>query len=205
MIRISPFFRRTVNNWEYFKQVDSAGAATLTWQNSAAVENYGATATASLRFAERGNGFVSLNAYRYVRDASNLSSAYSGEGFRWELSGNGMIRVREGVDLQGFVRYAAPQDLPQGRMGANVFSNVGARVELIEKTLFLNATVMDPFDVFRYRFETSDGTHVQSSNTRVSMRAARVGLSYNFGRSPQSARRAQEQAQPETETQPEIR
>jgi hypothetical protein len=206
MVRISPFFRRTVNNWEYFKQVDSAGIATLTWLNTDAVDNYGATATVSMRFADRGNGFVSLNAYRYVRDASSVSSAYSGDGFRWELSGNGTLKVRKGLDVQGFVRYAAPQDLPQGRMGANVFSNLGARLELIEKKAFLNVSVMDPFDVLRFRFETSDGSHVQTSRNRISMRAARIGLSYTFGRAPQSARPVQEQQpQQPADTQPQIR
>jgi outer membrane receptor protein involved in Fe transport len=205
MIRISPFFRHTVNNWDYFKQVDSAGVATLTWLNTDAVDNYGATATVSLRFAEHGNGFLSLNAYRYVRDASSLSTAYSGDGFRWELSGNGSLRVRRGIDVQGFVRYAAPQDLPQGRVGANVFSNLGARAELVEKKLHLNVSVMDPFDVYRFRFETSDGSHVQTSRNRISMRAARVGLSYTFGRAPQSARRPPEPNQQPTEPQPVIR
>jgi hypothetical protein len=39
--------------------------------------------------------------------------------------------VCRGIDLQGFVRYVAPQDLPWGRVGANAFSNLGARAELM--------------------------------------------------------------------------
>jgi hypothetical protein len=204
MMKLAPYYRETTDNWEYFKVVDDRGIATLTWQNTSSVKAYGTNATLSLRKGATANGFLGFNAYRYERDASNLSAAYSGDGFRWDVSGNGMITVRKGTMVQGFVRYQAPQDMPQGRISSSVFSNIGMRHQLIANRANVNLSVVDPFDLFRFRFETTDATHVQRSQNRVSIRSLRVGVTYNFGKPPQPTRRPEEQQQQPDQT-PQIR
>ena len=204
MFKVAPYYRLTTNNWDYFKIVDDRGVATLTWRNTDEIKTYGATTTLSLRSGSTANGFVNLNMYRYERDASNISAAYSGDGFRWDVSANGMMQLRPGTSASLFMRYQAPQDMPQGRIGAHIFSSVGLRHQFMDKKATLSVNVMDPFALMKFSFETRDATHVQKSENHIRFRSVRVGLTYNFGKPPQpTVRRPQEE--PVTEQAPAIR
>lgn len=204
MFKFAPYYRLTQDNWEYFKIVDERGVATLTWQNTDEVKAYGANTTLSLRAGTTANGFLNLNAYKYERSASGMTTGYNADGFRWELSANGMYTLHPGTTVQSMVRYQAPQDMPQGRIGANTFVHMGLRHQFMDKKAALSVNVMDPFDTFRFRFETADATHTQRSQNRFKMRSMRVGLTYNFGKPPQpSVRRPQEEQT--TEQAPAIR
>lgn len=204
MFKVAPYYRLTTNNWDYFKIVDDRGVATLTWRNTDEIKQYGATTTLSLRSGSTANGFLNLNMYRYERDASNISAAYSGDGFRWDVSANGMVQIRPGTSGSLFVRYQAPQDMPQGRIGAHIFSSVGLRHQFMDKKATLNVNVMDPLALMKFSFETRDATHIQKSENHVRFRSVRVGVTYNFGKPPQpTVRRPQEEVT--TEQAPAIR
>ncbi len=206
MFKFAPYYRLTTNNWDYFKIVDENGVATLTWRNTDEVKAYGATTTLSLRSGSTANGFINLNMYQYERNADNISAAYSGDGFRWDVSVNGMLQLRPGTNVQTFVRYQAPQDMPQGKIGSHIFSSIGLRHQFMDKKATLSLNVMDPFEMMKFSFETRDATHVQKSENHVSFRSMRIGLSYNFGKPPQSAaRRPQQEEQPPAEAAPAIR
>lgn len=205
MMKLAPYYRKTTNNWDYFKEVDASGVALLTWKNTQSVVAYGTNATLSLRAGAKANGFLSVNMYQYERNASNLNASYSADGFRWDISGNGMMTVRPGTMLQGFARYQAPQDMPQGRISSAVFTNLGLRHQFMENKASLNVSVVDPFDVFRFKFETTDATHTQKSENNISIRSLRVGLSYNFGKPPQPTARRPDEQQQTPEATPQIR
>ena len=202
---VSPYYRLTTDSWDYFKIVDDRGVATLTWRNTDEIKTMGATTTLSLRSGTTANGFLNLNMYRYERDASNISAAYSGDGFRWDVSANGMFQVRPGTNAQMFVRYQAPQDMPQGKIGAHVFSSVGFRHQFMDKKATLNVNVMDPFALMKFSFETRDATHIQKSENHMKFRSVRVGVTYNFGKPPQPTIRRPQEEQVTTEQAPAIR
>lgn len=205
MIRIAPYYRQTVDNWEYFKIVDDRGVATLTWMNTDEVKAYGGNATLSLRSGTTSNGFLNLNMYKYERNASNISAAYSGDGFRWDISTNGMFQIRPGTNAQMFVRYQAPQDMPQGRIGAHIFSSVGVRHQFMDKKATVNLSLFDPFALMKFSFETRDATHVQKSENRMRFRTVRVALNYAFGKPPQPTVRRPQEEPAVTEPAPVIR
>jgi hypothetical protein len=206
MVKLAPYYRKTTNNWDYFKFVDDKGAAILTWENTDEVLTYGGNATVSLRKGATSNGFVNLNVYRFERTAEDINNAsYSGEGTRWSLSFNGMTTVRPGTTLQGFVQYQAPMDLPQGRMASSVWSNFGLRHQFMDKKASLNINVNDPLGLARWKFETSDATHIQKSSNKFTMRTVRVGVTYNFGKPPQPTVRRPQEEQQSAEQAPAIR
>ena len=205
MLKFSPYYRVTTNNWDYFKDVDANGVSTLTWKNTKSVTQFSTNATVSYRMGSKATGFVSFNAYDYKRDASNLDTSYSADGFRWDVSANGMATVRKGLMLQGFVRYTAPQDLPQGTIKQGAFSNIGFRQQLKGNQLTLSGAVVDPLNVFHFRFETHDVTHTQVSENHISIRSFRLSLTYNFGKPPTpTVKKDNEQQQVDT-SQPQIR
>ena len=203
MLKLSPYYRQTTNNWDYFKEVDARGVATLTWKNTSSVTMFGTNATVSLRVGTKANGFLSFNAYRYERDASNLNTSYSGDGFRWDLSANGMGTVAKGLLVQGFARYTAPQDMPQGRISSTVLTTLAMRKQLKGNKVSIIAAVVDPLNVFEYKFETKDATHVQTSANHISIRSMRLGFSYSFGKPPTPTIKKEDQQQPAE--QPQIR
>lgn len=188
-LRLSPYYRRTVDNWEQVKTVDSVGISTVTWQNLAAVEAYGSTLTASLPPARRLGGFLALGAFRQVREVGPLAQGVSGAALRWTANTSLTFQATSVLDLQGMLRYSPPQDLAQGHISGMVVSSLGARRRLWGTKGALSLSLMDPFNLWRYEIVTHDSTHVQSSRNTWSMRVARLSLSYTFGRPPTSTRR----------------
>ncbi len=199
-VRMSPYYRLTVDNWEQMKRVDSAGVSTLTWENLASIRSYGTTVTASLRPTGRVSGFASVSGYREVRDAGDLGSEFSRDVLRWSASANGTFRITSALNVQSMVRYSPPREMPQGRYSATFMSSVGARQELWGKKAWVNVSITDPFDLWRFNFETFDRTHQQISRNSWGMRMATASFTYSFGRPPQqTVRRSTEMAAPPQE------
>lgn len=188
-LRLAPYYRLTTDNWEQIRRVDEAGVSTMTWENLASIESYGTTLTASLRPAGRVSGFASMSGYRELRDAGSLVSEFSGAALRWSASANTTVRVAPSLSVQGMARYNPPRDLPQGRYSSTLMTSVGARQELWGKKAWINLSVMDPFDLWRFEFQTRDRTHAQVSRSSWGMRMATASFTYSFGRPPQQAPR----------------
>src|SRR5690606_37116716 len=125
---------------------------------------------------------------------------------RWSTGGNAMLRLPYSLMMQGSMNYSPARDVPQGRISTTVLSTFGLRKQFARNKASLNLMVMDPFDVYRYTFETRDRTHVQTASSRPSLRRATLSVSYNFGRPPESRRRpiSTEAAEPVSDG-PELR
>jgi hypothetical protein len=145
-------------------------------------------------------GFVSFSGYREERDASNISSSFSGSSWRWSSNTNLTYRASSTMNAQGMFNYWPARDIPQGRISAMVHSNLGVRQQVMNRKGSVNLSLMDPLGLMRYEFETRDANHVQTGRSTWGMRRAVLSFSYNFGRPPQSARR---QRQEEQQVQPE--
>lgn len=195
--RLAPYFRRTTNDWDNFRSVDSLGVSTITWANIRSMDSYGASLTGSLRQTGRLGGFASVNGYSNVYDAPGLSAAYAQRHLYFSANANASVKASKTLDAQLMVMYMPPRDLPQGRISSIVFSNLGLRQKLGPKGT-ANLTVMDPFSIYRYSVTTHDNSHVQTSRSSIRMRSLSLSLSYAFGRPPQSARKAgQDDQQPQ--------
>jgi len=83
--------------------------------------------------------------------------------------------------VQGFARYTAPQDMPQGRISSTVLTTLAMRKQLKGNKVSIIAAVVDPLNVFEYKFETKDATHVQTSANHISIRSMRLGFTNGQG------------------------
>ncbi len=195
--RLAPYFRRTTNDWDNVRSVDSLGVSTITYANIRSVDSYGASFTASLRQTKRLGGFASVNGYSNLYDAPGLAGAYAERHLYFSANANASIKASKTLDAQLMVMYMPPRDLPQGRISSIVYSNLGLRQKLGPKGT-ANLTIMDPFSIYRYKITTSDNSHVQTSRSSIRMRSLSLSLSYAFGRPPQSARKTgQDDQQPQ--------
>jgi hypothetical protein len=201
LVRLSPFYRETVDNWDQFKSVDSLGAAVTTWRNASSIRFLGGSLVASLRQTGRLGGTLNLSVYREEHDASNLARQARRDATNWSLEGNATFKAAKMLDLQSWVRYSPAQTLAQGHTSANLYSNFGARLKLGEKawlSLFFN----DPFDLWKYTFVTSDSTYVQTSTSRGTIRRIGLSLGWSWGKQPETKPRRQTDETPRQE-QPE--
>jgi len=201
LVRLSPFYRRTVDNWDQYKIVDSLGVATLTWRNATSIRTWGASLMGSLRQTGRFGGTASVNVYREEHDASNVSASLRRDATNWSLNGNVTFKVLKPLDLQAWAYYRPAQTLAQGRMSASTYSTLGARLK-VGKTGWVSLNANDPFKLWKYTFVTSDATHRQTSTNHGSMRRFSVSFGWSWGKPPEPKARRQaptESQQPQGE------
>jgi ferric enterobactin receptor len=195
-VRVSPYYRETVHNWDQFKIVDSTGAALTTWRNAASVRAYGASLTVSLRQTGKLGGTANVFAYRERHDASNFSSLGVREANLWSANVNATYKLLPILDLQASVRYNPAQTLAQGHISALTYSYLSARLKFGEKA-WANLFVNDPFNVWKYTFVTSDPAHVQTSTNHYSIRMVMAGLTWTWGKPPDQKHRRSTPDQPQ--------
>ena len=180
-LRLSPYWRKTENDWAEIKTVDADGVSTVTWENVASQEQMGASLTASVRPIGGWSGFASVSGQREDRDASNLAESYSGSSFRWSARTSVSARLTESLSAQGMFSYSPARDLPQGRISSRMMTHFGVRQQLLDDRASIRVSIVDPFDLFSSTFETRDPTHVQIGRSDFSMRSVRVSVSWAFG------------------------
>lgn len=206
-LRLAPYYRRTVDSWDQFKTVDEDGVSTVTWKNLASAASYGANLIAQVRQVGPLGGYLSFNGWREERNLGSLDLEPWEPRFRWSTNANGTLRLGSGLMMQGSMSYSPARDIPQGRISTTVMSTFGVRQQLWGNKASINLMAMDPFNVYRYRFETRDRTHVQTARTQPSFRRATLSFTWNFGRPPQSQRRSAptEQVEPTPDAGAQIR
>ena len=192
-LRIAPYYRETVDNWDQIKTVDSTGVSTVTYRNVASVRQVGSNFTVGLRPQGRFGGTVSFSVFHTRNDATNIDTELSREAWRWSLGGNLSMKLTETLNATANATYMPPRDLPQGRYGSMTFSTLGLRQQLFNQKATLNLFMQDPLNLYRFEFTTSDRTHVQLSRTTPRMRRINLSVSYNFGRPPQQNSRREDQ------------
>jgi len=196
MLRMSPFYRETVDNWDQIKRVDSSGVATTTWLNASSVRYLGASLTASLRQTKRLGGTVSVSLFREQRDAAAVGESFRMSATQWSANGNATFKTTDRLDLQAFLRYSPAQTLAQGRISAFVFSNFSARYKVAE-SLSASLWLSDPFGLYRYSMETRDAAHVQSSTSTYASRGVSLSANWSWGKPPEQKQRRQSSEQPQ--------
>jgi len=190
VLRLAPFLRETVDNWDVVTRVDAAGVATSTYLNASSVRMLGANLTASMRQTGRLGGTLTWGVSRERHDASNLSSQYRRDVTGWSANGNLTFKTTGSLDLQGYLRYAPARALAQGRSSSYIGSTLGARLKLRENAS-ASLTVNDPFRLSRYSSSTGDATYTQSSATDNRMRSVSGSFTWTWGKIPEQKQRRQ--------------
>jgi outer membrane receptor protein involved in Fe transport len=202
LIRLSPYFRDTYDNWDLVSQVDASGASVGTWLNASSVRVLGLTLTVSLRQQGRLGGTASVGVSRDHHDASNLSQAFLHDVVGWSANGNVAYKLRKTVDLQAYLRYSPRRALAQGFASSYIGSTLGARWKPNDR-VSAGLTVNDPFNVAHYSSVTGDPTYSQVQRQNNNMRSVSASLSWSWGgKPPEQKQRRQSSDQPQPEGSP---
>jgi hypothetical protein len=185
-LRLSPYYRRTTDELEYIRTVDSAGVATTIPQNIATVTSYGSTLNVSVRPAAWSTLSTTFGLSRTERDASNLASAYSGASATRFFSANASLQPGKGFGVQSSVRLSSPRETSQGRYSSTLWSELGVRKSLLNEKASINVRLTDPFNIFRTTFESRDPSFAGTSRSTSSWaaRTASVSFTWRFGNTP---------------------
>jgi hypothetical protein len=195
--RVAPSLRRTTGNWEQIREVDSLGVSRTTWHNSRSTTVIGSTLTASLRPLGRLSGSASFSATHTIMDAHNISADLRRRAStRLSLGGNASGKITS--TLTGMIHgtFVPAYEMAQGSRSASFMSSISLRQQLLNNRAVVQLSANDPLDLYRYRYETRDRTHVQTNRTVPRQRVATVSFTWNFGKPPEQNSRAAESTQP---------
>ena len=188
-LRVSNFYFLLYDVWERTRTIEANGGSTLRVDNLGEIRYTGLNVNASLRQWGPLSGSTGINMIVGEFESDGRTTAQSFAGVFWNTNTNATLRLTPALSVQGQVNYSPGQPLPQGRQLWSVYSSLAVRQQIMQNKLSVNLAILDPFDVYRYRFVTFDDNHEQRGRTNPSQRRATLTVSYNFGRPPQSARR----------------
>jgi hypothetical protein len=188
-LRLSNFYFLLYDVWERSRTIDANGGSTLRVDNLGEIRYGGLNLNASLRQWGPLSGSAGFQTIVGEFESDGRTTAQSFSGVFWNANTNATLRVRPTLSVQAQANYSPGEPLPQGRRLALFYSSVAIRQQLMQNKLSVNLGILDPFDLYRYRFVTYDDAHEQRGRTNPSQRRATLTVSYNFGRPPQSARR----------------
>jgi hypothetical protein len=200
LLRLSPYFRDTYDNWDIVTRVDAGGAAVSTWVNASSIRVLGATFTASLRQQGHLGGTASVGVSHEHHDASNVSTSFLRDLVAWSANGNVTYRVGKTLDLQAYLRYSPRRTLAQGYSSAYVGSTLGARWKPNDR-VSAGLSINDPFNLAHYSTSTGDPTYAQLTTQHNYQRGVSASMSWSWGgKPPEQKQRRQTSDQPQQDT-----
>jgi outer membrane receptor protein involved in Fe transport len=179
-LRLSPYYRNTIDAWDLVTKVDAGGAATQTWVNATYVRVLGVSLTGSLRQVNRLGGTMSVGVSREHNYASDLADVFDNDVLIGSATGNVVYKVLKTIDLQAYVRYEPRHVLAQGYETSDVRSTLGVRWRPSEK--FTGAlTVSDPFNAAQHSNAIGDATYLEIGATHTNVRGVSGSLTWSWG------------------------
>jgi outer membrane receptor protein involved in Fe transport len=179
-LRATPFYRRSVNEWEELRTVDANGVSTTTYENLGSTNSYGVSFTASLRNFRGTDARVSLNGQRTDRNYAAVLDRATPSSTRWSIRTNLEREFGSSFSAEGSLVYNPARELPQGRRSATTMTRLGMRYRILDRKAALRISLTDPFDIYDSSVVRSSKSYVESGQQRVSMRRLSLSLSYSF-------------------------
>jgi outer membrane receptor protein involved in Fe transport len=190
-LRLSPYYRNTLDAWDKITTVDAGGAATQTWVNATYVRVLGVSLTGSLRQVKRLGGTMSLGLSREHNNASSLADPFDQDVLTWSAMGNAIYKTTKTIDLQAYLRYSPKHVLAQGYETSNIRSSIGVRWRPTAK-LTGGLTVSDPFNAAHHSNAIGDPTYLETSTTHTDVRGVSGSLTWSWGgKAPEQKQRRQ--------------
>ena len=172
-----------------FRSFGDDGVSVRTVDNLDTSESYGVELIGS--FAGRGvteglRGFASLEGYQVASSGSTDEGDLENDTFGWGGRLNASYAIGDrlgigGLDLQANVRYRAPRDTEQGRIGSFTFVNFAVRKALLGDRASLTLQLRDPFDLAGFSFELDQPALYQEIERQWGAQSVGVTFQYNFG------------------------
>jgi outer membrane receptor protein involved in Fe transport len=198
-IQLSPFFRHTTDiirvDINTADTVSGREVTSITFENLATSNSWGADLNGSLRFGQRFNGFASFNVFKQVTDGGSESSIGS-SAVTWSGRVNGTTQITPTFLVQAAYFYRAPTNIERGRFEAFHGMNFSMRKKVNGDKAVVGLRVNDPFNTNKFRVKVGDDNVLQFTERRFGARSAWLTLQLNYGQAPK-VREPRPEATPE--------
>jgi ferric enterobactin receptor len=195
-MQISPFYRRTANiirvDINPTDTIAGREVTSISFQNLATGNSWGADLNGSLRLGPKFNGFAGFNVFKMVTDGGSTSSLGS-DAVTWMGRVNGSTEVSKTVMLQASYFYRAPMKIESGRFQGQQMANFALRKKLDGDKATVTFRVNDPFNTGALAVRAGNGDVIQITERNFGSRMFWVNFQYNYGRPPRVRQPTQQQ------------
>jgi outer membrane receptor protein involved in Fe transport len=196
MLQLSPFYRRTSNviriDINTTDTLDNHEVTSISYRNLAKSNSWGSDLTGQLRLSPRFTALSNVSVFKTVTDGGS-TSAVGSDAIGWMGRINVTSELTKTITMQAAYNYRAPLRIERGEYGAQQVANFALRKKLQGDRAALLVRVADPFELVKFRIQTSDGTVSQLTERNPESRVVFVGYQYSFGRPPRVRQVAPEQ------------
>ena len=194
-LTLTPYYRRTANAVTRVSTLRDDGVTVRTYANLATSKSYGME---TILFVEGSgaldglSGFGSVEGFRVQTDGTGSGLDLENDAFGW----GGRVNLSYGlgdrlgwgdVDLQANVRYRAPIDSEQGRVGSRIFGDLALRQRLFGDRASLTLRARDPLGLAGFQY-TLDQPGIYQEFER-DWGAQQVGLTFTYSFQPSDSGR----------------
>ncbi|HKY60226.1 MAG TPA: TonB-dependent receptor [Gemmatimonadota bacterium] len=199
--QLTPFYRHTTDIIRFIVDtdavVDDREVTTITFENLASSDSWGADVNGSLDLGKWFNGFASFNVFKMVTDGGSETSL-SSNAVTWSARVNGTTELTPSLSLQAMYFYRAPMEFERGRFSSWKMASITLRQKLWDDRASLSLRFADPFDTMGFRVEAGDEHVFQVTERDFDARALHLTFQYNFGTAPKVRSPRSEPAQEPT-------
>jgi outer membrane receptor protein involved in Fe transport len=186
-IQFSPFYRHTTDvirvDINTADTVNLREVTSITFQNLATSNSWGADLNGSLRFGQKFNGFTSFNVFKMVTDGGS-ESAVGSSAVTWSARFNGTSQLTQTFSVQASYFYRAPMNIERGRFEAFHGMQFSMRKKLNGDKAVVGLRFNDPFNTNRLRVNVGDDNVQQLTVRRFGVRSAWLTFQFNYGQAP---------------------
>jgi ferric enterobactin receptor len=186
-IQFSPFFRHTEDiirvDINTADTVSGREVTSITFENLATSNSWGADLNGSLRFGQRFNGFASFNVFKQVTDGGS-ESAIGSSAVTWSGRVNGTTQITPTFLVQASYFYRAPTNIERGRFSAFHGMQLSMRKKINGDKAVVGFRLNDPFNTNRLRVRVGDDNILQFTQRHFGARAAWLTVQLNYGQAP---------------------
>ena len=167
----------------------------ISFENLATSNSWGADLNGSLRFGQKFNGFTSFNVFKQVTDGGS-ESAVGSSAVTWSARFNGNSQLTPTFSVQASYFYRAPTNIERGRFEAFHGMQFSMRKKLNGDKAVVGLRLNDPFNTNRLRVNVGDDNVQQLTVRKFGVRSAWLTFQFNYGQAPKIRERPADQPPP---------
>ena len=186
---LSPYYRHSSDLIERWLTIDSNGVSTVSWENFATTETYGAEVVGTFRLKDRLRGFANLSLYQFDLDGNNIETDLTNNSFGWSVSGNATVSILSWLDFQANYFYRAPIKISRGEITAMQSFDGALRASFLNDKASLSLRVSDIFNRMKFDLYRDDPNYYIEIDRKWESRRATLTFSWNFGQQDQNRQR----------------
>jgi outer membrane receptor protein involved in Fe transport len=199
-LQFSPFYRRTTDvirvDINTDDVIDGRNVTSVSFQNLATSDSYGADMNGTLRLGKKFNMFSALNVFRIVTDGGS-ESTLSSDAVAWGTRLNATFNATEKLTVQGNWNYRAPINVERGRFAANQSATFSGRYKIMGDKATVALRVVDPFNTIGFKIRAGDDKLIQITERQFGVRGTFLSFQYTFGQAPRIRQPQQQPQEPQ--------